>query len=253
MDSRSWLSSRTWSHKRVLLVVGSLVLLWTLGVTFASGFYLFNRQLQHLAKNWLAQAKQPAVAAAAPQGWWQRYANSADGYSLALPPGWQAVPLDQASLERYAQQSGSAEALMAQRLAVRAQERRATGAGIWAALAPDPAPEGVTSLNIVRQPLGQEMAVDSFARASMDSLKHSGNAPLALRQTKIKLPSGQALRVEMTYRLDPEQKGSALHVTQFYLVKGTNGYVVTAVTRASQAAANAPVFDGVMQSMRWTS
>lgn len=187
-----------------------------------------------------------------PAGWWQRYANPADGYSLALPPEWAVIPLndDPATAE---QQAGAEESPLVAQLASWARERAADGMGVWAAAASDGTLGNATTFNIIRQPLGRDMQVEEFAQANLEALRKSDTVVGAIQERWLDLPVGRALQTRATYRLPIDGDGEAeLAVTQLYLVRGANGYVLTGVTRPERVQENAPVIDGIAASLQWT-
>lgn len=175
-------------------------------------------------------APEPSYATAR----WQRHHNQDDGYDLALPPGWQVLPLD-ASVGP---------------LAAWVRERSGAGQGFWLAAAPGGTPGDATTINIVRQALSEEMTVEAFARANIQALRNAGSATV-VSEERIELSEGRALRTQVTYSQPDGQEPLAL--TQVYLVNGQDGYVVTAVTRPEQAEDYAPVFEAIIHSLRWTA
>ncbi len=216
--------------RRLALLIASLALTVILPVLAALGAYAVPAL--RVRQGGLAQAPfdRPSPAPAHAAGWWQRYVNEADGYALALPPDWQVLRMGpdtpHAQLAAWACAQGEA------------------GLGLWLAAAPH---QGVT-VNIVRQPLAGEMDVDAFSRANIQTLLVAKGASVVGREW-LSLSDGPALRV--TYRLDAPDGDGTLAMTQVYLVNGHDGYVLTAVTPLAQAEGEAPVFDGIVRSLRW--
>jgi len=241
-------------YRRVTLLVSSLILvllLLGLATVLAAGLMTLNTAMGQEILAWRSRPGPAATATAYPMGWWQRYANTADGYSLALPPDWKVVPLNgQGSQD--AQGTDDSQAQVAQRLANEARQSLGAGSGLWAAIGPESDGRGVTTINIIRQPLGEDTSVEGFAQANLASLEQQSNRPTLLGQAWLRLSIGRVLRVEMSYNL-PDSGGKTLHVTQFYLASGKNGYVVTCVTRPEQAKQYDPIFEGVVRSLRWTA
>lgn len=183
-----------------------------------------------------------------PAGWWQRHTNAADGYSLALPPEWQIVSLEPGS--QAATAGPGEEATIAQRLSAWAEQNASAGLGVWMAKGPDGPLGAATSLNVIRQPLGQDVPVETFAEANLASLrKEQGLLPLTNRW--LTLSAGRALFTETPREETAAANDGGLYIAQVYLVHGQNGYIVTAATRRDQAQDNAPVFEGIIRSLRW--
>ncbi len=226
------------TRDRVLaLLAGLLGLCVVLPVLAAAGAF-FVPELR-ARQGGVAQAPfdGPAPAPTYAQGWWQRYENEADGYALALPPDWQLRPL-------------SPDAAGEEPLASWVRERSAEGEGLWLAVAPGGEDGGQTSVNMIRRPLAAEMDIDDFARANVRALLDAGRVTVEGREW-LDLSEGRALRMRMTYH-PPEADGRGpLAMTQVYLLNGRDGYVLTAMTPLEQAEGYAPVFDGIVRSLRW--
>jgi len=238
-------------HRRLALIVNSFILLcllFILSTVLAYGFLtltaISGRALRRIA------SRPEAAPAPGPPGWWQRYTVTADGYTLALPPDWQVVPLDRSALDRYAQ--GKGEVSLDPRLLDRAKERLNAGSGLWAALSPSDASGAAASINIIRQPLEKELSVEAFAQANIASLQKEKTLIGPIRQDWLNLTAGRVLRTRVTFR-SADQGGQELQITQFYLVYRKNGYVLTATAKAEQAQHYAPTFEGIIRSLRWTA
>ena len=126
-------------------------------------------------------------------GWWLRYVNAADGYSLALPPDWRVVPIDRQALDSHAQQAGS-RGLAAAGLDA--------GVGLWAAVAPADESGSAASVNIIRQPLNKEMPVETFAAANIADLRKAKSTPTPSRRDWLALSAGKALRTELRFQAE---------------------------------------------------
>ena len=245
---------RAGRYQRLTLIVCLLILFFQLLAVSTASSYLF---LALSAR--VSSASRPSVAgsqlkpaAQYPAGWWQCHRNEADGYTLAMPPDWRVITLD-AEVDPEVEGAAAGEAVVAQRLASWARERRDAGWGTWAAAASDGTLGNATTINIIRQPLEGEVSVEGFAEANLASLREDAGAAGRVGQRWLELTAGRALRVEVTYRVPAEGgEGRQLSMVQVYLVRGNDGYVVTGVTRPEQAGGYTPVFDGIVRSLRWT-
>ncbi len=195
--------------------------------------------------------RQPTSARAVPQapGWWQRHRNEPDRYVLALPPDWRVLPLDPEALPTEGETLSPGEAEVLARLAEAAREHRGAGWGLWVAAARDGALGDATTLNVVRQPLAEPMAPEQYARASVASLKEALGPSTRLSQQWISLTPGRALRVRAVLRPESEEREFAL--VQYYLVRGTDGYVITGMVRAGEER-QIDTLDAIVRSLRWT-
>ncbi len=194
----------------------------------------------------------PGQAPSYAQGWWQRHSNPDDGYTLALPPDWQVLPSDPDGLARYTAEHTGDEACLAERLATWAGERKAAGEGLWAAVAPDGVLGDVATINILRQPLGRPLPVEAFARANRAELARSRELASAT-QDWLQTSAGPILRTQaLCSPAGAPPTRQTYSVTQFYLVCGPDGYVVTGVARSDRAGDYTPVFEAIVRSLRWT-
>lgn len=195
--------------------------------------------------------REPPSRRAVPQaqGWWQRYRNETDRYVLALPPDWRVLPLDPETVPAPGESPDPAEAEVLARLAEAAREQRAAGWGVWAAAASDGPLGNATTLNVVRQPLERPAAPEQFARASLASLKEVAGPLGRYSQEWLSLTPGKALRVMAVLRPTPD--GPEFTLVQYYLVRGSNGYVITGVAPAGEER-QIDTFDAIVRSLRWT-
>lgn len=224
------------AHSRLLaLLAGALALVVLLPVLAALGAYAVPAV--RVRQGGMAQAPfdRPGPTPSYAAGWWQRYVNEADGYAVALPPDWHVLPF-------------GPDAPLDGQLLAWACEQVEAGQGLWLAAAPAAGSGDATTVNIVRQPLPAEGGVDAFSRANIQALLVAGRASVVGREW-LDLSDGRALRV--TYRVPARSGEGEFAMTQVYLVNGVDGYVLTAVTPEAQAEANAPVFDGIVRSLRW--
>lgn len=195
--------------------------------------------------------REPTSRHAVPQalGWWQRHRNETDHYVLALPPDWRVLPLDPEAVPPPGESPNPAEAEVLARLVEAARDERAAGWGVWAAAAPDGPLGDATTLNVVRQPLERPAAPEEFARASLASLREVASPLVRLSQEWLSLTPGKALRVEAVVR--PTPNGREFTLVQYYLVRGSDGYVITGIARAGEER-QLGTFEAIVRSLRWT-
>jgi hypothetical protein len=246
---------RTGVGRYLPLLVSSLILISLLmaySIAMAYALLIAAPRMAPAVERALGGGRPPAAELQYPAGWWQRHNNEADGYTLALPPGWQVLSLGDVPAPAVADDQES-EPPVEERLASLRRKRAAGGVGVWVAVAPDEVLGNATTVNIVRQPLDREMPVAEFARANLDALQESGNLAGPIKQRWLDLTSGRALRTRVTYRVPGEDGDTLLCIVQVFLVRGDDGYVLTGVTRPEQADGYAPVLDGIARSLRWTT
>lgn len=242
-------------YRRLTVIVCSFVLFFQLLVASAALSCLYLSACTRLSSTGRAPAEAPRREPAAeyPAGWWQRYQNEPDGYALALPPDWRVVPLNSEAPPE-AEGAAPGEAAVVQRLVEWARERLDAGWGTWVATARDGPLGNATSINIVREPLQEEVPVEDYAGANLQSLREESGTVSSVSERWLDLAAGRALQVQVTYQLPSDEgEGRQLSMVQVYLVRDGNGYVVTGVTRPEYADGYLPVFEGIVGSLRWTS
>lgn len=139
-------------------------------------------------------ADAPSAQAEAPEGYETR---SGDGFSVALPPGWEDFDLTQEDLEGIMEEAGSLDE------ALQAQVRQVAESGLFELFALDPvsAASGFAdNANVLCQP-GAPDTWDGQEQVVVSSLESSGATEVAV--TRMEIDGRDALRV--AYLLPSQQ------------------------------------------------
>ncbi|MBI3977876.1 MAG: hypothetical protein HY331_06800 [Chloroflexi bacterium] len=194
-----------------------------------------------------APASRSPTAPPAASGW-TLYEKRSDGFALALPAAWQQIDLDRETL-------GTAFA------AVRSQnpdvadlledQARTLGGFTIRFFGYQLASDGFAQANVIPIPFGAETPLDFFEQVGVGLLESMPEIvkPVAVR--RVALPAGEA--AELRYRLNATTATGQVRpvvITQYLMVKGEKGYVLTLLTTPGQAESYAAIFERIGQSFR---
>ncbi|MDI7274835.1 MAG: hypothetical protein QME94_02535, partial [Anaerolineae bacterium] len=91
----------------------------------------------------------------------------------------------------------------------------------------------------------------SFGEANVSELERMARLATPVEQHMVQWPSGQALCLQYTLALDtPQGQLADLSLTQFLVVHGQDGYVLTFATTPGQLARYAPIFEQIGRTFR---
>jgi hypothetical protein len=188
----------------------------------------------------------PVPKKADPAGW-PVYEQPADGFALALPPGWVALDLNPKTLDRMLEKGLAVNPdLKAMEKGIRMQ----VAAGVKF-LGLEKAGGG-PNVSVAKFPLRTEASLDA---AAVDFVKQYDVIPTVerpVRHERVRLKAGEAERVDLVMPVRPPgEAAKRLAMTSYLLVRGRDTYVLTATAGVDEAAAYAPTFERVAQSFRF--
>ncbi len=176
--------------------------------------------------------------------------QSADGYSITLPPGWLALPVQESDVDALLDLLGTQQPAVADlvrdylelsgaRVSMVALE---LGLGGTASALP-------ANANVLIQPsLGLPLSFVSGLVSSVIEQLPSVTGPVT--RDIISLPAGEAARLRFEVEVDTGTISVPTTALESYiLIRGEEAYVVTFVTSADQVAADQPVFDAIIRSL----
>ncbi len=182
-----------------------------------------------------------------PEDGWTEYELAADGLALALPASWHTVNVDAPvptpeRLVQGAREPGPASAVRDPDPEMRFYAFDLASVGGEDAF--------MTNLNILHYHLAGATTLAEFGAGNVRELGRMAQLIAPLQQAMVALPAGPALRLRYGLAVEGEG-GHTLSLTQFLLVRGQEGYVLTFATTPPQLEAYTPVFERIGRSLRW--
>lgn len=187
------------------------------------------------------------VPAKSDEGGWPLYEQPADGFAIALPPGWTTLNLDPKTLDRTLERNiGINPDFKAMEQGIRQQ----AAAGIKF-LGTEKAGGG-PNVTIMKVPVPGEANLDAAAAdwvKQFDALP-SVEKPVARR--RVRLLAGEAERMDIVLPVNPPG-GVAIRLAMnaYLLVRGGDLYVVNITAGVDEAARYKSTFERVVQSFRF--
>jgi hypothetical protein len=166
------------------------------------------------------------------------YTVESSGFAIGAPKGWKAVDSDTATAQ--IEKAAGGNATMKQVF----EAMRHTGTKIRF-IAGDPKATGafVTNMNVVVEPVGSAMTLDSYIDANVSAISSVLGAKPEVE--KVDLPAGEAAK--FSYKTN---RGRTLVYLQYALVHEGNGYVMTFTTVPATGSRYDDLFEQSAESFR---
>ncbi len=181
------------------------------------------------------------------EGGWPLYEQPADGFALALPPGWTALALDPKTIDQTMEQGIRANpSLKAMEQGIRQQA--AAGLKFLGAERAGSGP----NVNVFKLPLVREATLDAAGAdwAKQFEAMPSVERPITRRQ--VRLRAGEAERFDYVIPATlPNGKRERLALTSYLQVRGRELYAVTTTVKVDEVVRYAPTFDRIVGSFRF--
>ena len=185
---------------------------------------------------------------------WTVHTVEEEGFSLALPPGWQVFDLSSDSLESMLESVVDENPELGQMIGPQVRGLAAAGIKFYALdLSPEATAGGFPmSVNIVKQAMGMEVAPDFMADIAAGQLESLESVKGDVTTREIDLPAGEAAQIlyEMNMAL-PTDGRLDLAMVQYLLVRGEDVYVLSMGSSADDAERNLSFFDQIARSFRF--
>lgn len=190
----------------------------------------------------------------APEQAWTEYEEPADGFAVSLPAGWQKVvsgsQMVAIALETLERCDRGLAALLSQNRTRLANSEipflavdRGSGSGAGGFTA---------SLNVLHRRLSGPISLAEYSAANVRTLENTGPVVKPVEQEILQLPAGGAVRLRYQLSVKAREGGEfSLSLTQFLLVRGQEGFVLTFATAPAELGRYQPVFDRIGRSFRW--
>lgn len=197
----------------------------------------------------VALALAAVLASAAVAAGWRTYRDTAGGYSIAVPAGWQVVPRATADVRKLAKQlQARHETALATQLDEIAASRRTQPAVYRFQALQWPAPKGATvpDVTVKVDSVGRTARLSVIAAELEKALASPRGATVEPART-VQLPAGTAIRISGTTRL-----GKKLHAAylMYLFLRPRRLYTVAFRCLAVQERAEAPLFGRIAARFR---
>ena len=188
-----------------------------------------------------------------PEGWTE-HKEGREGFAVALPASWQKVDADSemlaGALEALRRQSPELASLLANAGgSLASSELRFLAFDLGAESLADGFP---ANLSVLRRPVGAHMSLEEFGTSNVRELGRVAQVCGPVQRETVRLPAGEALRLRYQLSVD-SREGSRFDrcLTQFLLVRGRQGYILTFSTVPAGQEKYEPIFEQIGRSFRW--
>jgi len=181
---------------------------------------------------------------------WTHYAQPRDGFSVNLPPSWYRLETNQQSVKTFFQtlddQNPALTALWG--------AQSYTPQALFFALDTSPVSSVtgyMTTVSVARQTFSDTVSLDIFARAFANGLRKVSVVVLPITRRSVNLTNSHGEEIQYNINLtDLWSKNVALFVSQYFVTKGKDVYVLTLTTLSDTKTLYYPVFDRIIRSFR---
>ncbi|MGQ9683821.1 MAG: hypothetical protein ACUVX9_14895 [Anaerolineae bacterium] len=182
---------------------------------------------------------------------WVEHQESESGFAFALPAHWRRI--DPARGAQLLGASAPADASGPQSPLPITPVHLFSGVCFVAVEAGDGAGvRPLASVNVLERRLDQAPSLAAFVKRNVGMLESSPQVRAPVEQTAVTLPAGPGVRLR--YRLQATTGAGAefeLALTQYLLLRGRRGYVLTGAAPAASEGDYRPLFEAMAASLRW--
>lgn len=193
------------------------------------------------------------VAASELDPGWKLCEKESEGFALGLPPTWEQIDMDQATLDASLEAVSKNNPDVADMLKGQARNLLLSGVKFYAFdLAPEAVAEGfATNVNVIKQTLQVAPSMEVYVQINVAQLEKMPSVIKPLTHQRVKLASGtgEELRYQLSMQA-PTGEELKLAITQLLALKGKSAYVVTCTTRADQQQTYETTFEKISRSFR---
>jgi hypothetical protein len=187
-------------------------------------------------------------------GGWTLANVQKEGFAIELPPGWITFDLSQSDLQSAFDQMSQANPAMANALSGQIASLAAQGIKLYAVeSSANYASTGfATNLNVIKEPVPNDMTLDALSQQSLDEIKKELNLTQDIKffKNKLDINSGEAERVQYSVSMNmPTGKSVLASFSQYLSIYGGNAYILTYTTTDAQFDQYSPLFDQSAKSL----
>lgn len=185
-----------------------------------------------------------------PAGWATQDLSS-EGFTLALPPDWKVIPpgdVEPAVDELRAENPELADLIEGQLQGSLSQLVRFFA---FDTDAPTLAQGFATNVNVVVEPLQtDDVAFAAYVDANIRNLKQVPGVTVTLKDDNLALPGGRAALINSEFTLNSADGVRKIDVTQYVMLRGRRGLILSMTTTPEHAATYAQTFTDIAKTFR---
>jgi hypothetical protein len=180
---------------------------------------------------------------------WTTHTNRSDGFRLGLPPGWKPVSSGtvDSALESMREQN--------EELA-RAIEQQVSGSlsdlvrfFAFDTRSPTFDEEFATNVNVVVEPLPAGVDFEAYLTANLRQLRGVPGVTVSDEQA-VDLPGGPAALIKSRFTLNTPAGMREIAVTQYLMLKGNRGFILSETTTPKHEATYASMFEAIARTFQ---
>lgn len=178
---------------------------------------------------------------------WTTHDLTAEGFRLDLPPGWQKVSPGEVD--------ASFEALRASNPDLAEQIESQAGNlnelvrfFAFDTRSPTLAQEFATNVNVVVEPLPGGVDFAGYLDANLTQLRQVATVTVTVEDENIALPGGRAAVINSVFTLNAPTGEREVAVTQYLLMKGSRGFILSMTTTPEHTATYRPVWEQIAKT-----
>lgn len=178
---------------------------------------------------------------------------NAEGFAIALPPTWEQIDMDEATLDASLDAVSENNPEMAELVKGQARNLLLSGVKFYAFdLGPAAISEGFASnVNVLKQTLPVTPSMEVFVQINVAQLEKMPNVIKPVTHQRVKLASGtgEEIRYQLSMQV-PTGDEVTLAITQVLALKGKNAYVITCTTTVDRQQEYEAAFERISRSFR---
>jgi hypothetical protein len=177
---------------------------------------------------------------------WPLYEQPADGFALAVPPGWMALQVNPQTLDRMLEQ------MVRDNPGFKAMEQtiRQQAAAGMKFLGTERA-DGGPNVNVIKTLLPGEVPLDALAADMMRQYEALPGVGRPITRRRVRLRAGEAERFDLTMSMNLPGGPKRLALTSYALVHGGALYAVTLTAGTEEVANYRATFERIAKSFRF--
>lgn len=194
-----------------------------------------------------AAVVQASFAPGVPDGW-DLYEEADDGFAIALPPEYDRIDTDEATLTAFLDTLKQQNPDEAETLDREFRGFLDSGAPkLWAF---DQTTENTGSnVLVIKEPLSRALTLDQYVQVTLRQLDNVAEVIRPIQQQRVTLAAGEA--VELRYDQRGDTAGDASDTTvQYLVVDGRTAFVLTFIVAQERADTFVPIFQQAAQTFR---